>query len=249
MTAIISPLPNDLANGTVADASQVMANFNQIVSQVNSNVPANTYQGSTVVVQLFTSSGTYTPTAGMRYCLVELVGGGGAGGKAIGGPPPTASGGGGGAGGEGKDVFNAATIGAGQTITIGAGGSPSGGNTGGTGGTTSFGALLSATGGLGGRSNAIDNGGGDGGTGTGSGTAILKQGQAGESFYSVTGNLRGGQGGSSSYGGGATGLPTNNTQTPQGYGQGGVGGFQIGGIGTIIGYAGNPGMVRVTEYF
>ena len=32
-----------------------------------------------VVVQTFTSSGTYTPTAGMRWCNVSVLGGGGAG--------------------------------------------------------------------------------------------------------------------------------------------------------------------------
>lgn len=32
---------------------------------------------TTVVTQVFTSSGTYTPTTNMKYCIVELVGGGG----------------------------------------------------------------------------------------------------------------------------------------------------------------------------
>lgn len=35
--AIISALPYNLTNGTTADATQVMANFNQIVSNTNSN--------------------------------------------------------------------------------------------------------------------------------------------------------------------------------------------------------------------
>src|SRR5574338_310828 len=33
-----------------------------------------------VVVQTFTANGTYTPTTGMVYCIIECVGGGGGGG-------------------------------------------------------------------------------------------------------------------------------------------------------------------------
>lgn len=39
--SIINALPNNLQNGTTADASQVMANFNEIVNDVNSNAAAN----------------------------------------------------------------------------------------------------------------------------------------------------------------------------------------------------------------
>jgi hypothetical protein len=38
--AIINPLPNNIVDGTTADAVPVMANFNWIVSQVNANVAA-----------------------------------------------------------------------------------------------------------------------------------------------------------------------------------------------------------------
>lgn len=37
MPTIINPLPNTLTNGTTADANQVMANFDQIVEDVNAN--------------------------------------------------------------------------------------------------------------------------------------------------------------------------------------------------------------------
>jgi len=40
MTTIIGALPDNLTNGTTADASQVMANFNTIVSDVNTNAVA-----------------------------------------------------------------------------------------------------------------------------------------------------------------------------------------------------------------
>ena len=39
---IVGPLPNNIVNGTVEDATQVMGNFNWIVSQVNSNAAAGT---------------------------------------------------------------------------------------------------------------------------------------------------------------------------------------------------------------
>ena len=48
--SIISTLPFTLTNGSEADASQVMANFNQIVSQVNSNVGSSILKASSVNV-------------------------------------------------------------------------------------------------------------------------------------------------------------------------------------------------------
>ena len=129
------------------------------------------------VVKITTTS-TYTPSAGLVEAFVQIVGGGGAGG----GIPNTTSGvtgasaGTGGAGGYTQQTFPAATIGASQAVTIGAGGTPgsAGNNPGGNGGTTSFGALLSATGGIGGSGQgAVSAGqisvaaGGTGGLGSG----------------------------------------------------------------------------------
>ncbi|KWN79007.1 hypothetical protein WM24_28500 [Burkholderia ubonensis] len=48
MPNIIGNLPNNLANGTTADASQVMADLNFIVNQVNANALANTVQTLTL---------------------------------------------------------------------------------------------------------------------------------------------------------------------------------------------------------
>lgn len=122
---------------------------------------------TSIVVQTFTSSGTYTPTSGMSRCIVEVVGGGGGSGG-IASPGTTAirqfiSGSGGGAG-YARKLFTSATIGASQTVTIGAGGTAgaAGNNAGGAGGTTEFGAspsiLLQATGGAGGVGSAALNG-------------------------------------------------------------------------------------------
>lgn len=102
--------------------------------------------------QTFSSSGTYTPTAGMVFDVIEVVGGGGGGGGATAAVNDSAAGGGGGPGAYAKVFATAAQIGSSQTITIGAGGSggsTAGGN-GGNGGTTSVGSLVSCPGGAGG---------------------------------------------------------------------------------------------------
>ena len=95
-------------------------------------------------VQVFTSSGTYTPTAGVRYVDVEMVGGGGGGLTSAGtGAGQTYMGGGGGAGAYVKARLNASQIGASQAVTIGNGGSAST-----NGGASQIGTLLIANGGL-----------------------------------------------------------------------------------------------------
>lgn len=68
----------------------------------------------TVVRQTFAASGTHTPSSGLRYADVEIVGPGG-----------NASTGGGGAGGYCRKIIDATTIGAGQTVTLGTPGNPS----------------------------------------------------------------------------------------------------------------------------
>ena len=120
-----------------------------------------------VNMQVFTSNGTYTPTTGMKYCVVECVGaGGGGGGTTTTTGSNVSAGGGGGGGGYARKVFSAATIGASRIVTVGSGanGGLAGGNSGSVGGTTSFSTLLSATGGGGGAgsgsgSQATGNGG------------------------------------------------------------------------------------------
>lgn len=103
-------------------------------------------------LQVFTSDDTYTPTADMLFCLVISTGGGGGGGGADSDGSSDGGAAGGGAGGTCIELFTAAIIGAGQTVTIGAGGT-AGANTGGNGGNgedTTFGALHTAGGGPGG---------------------------------------------------------------------------------------------------
>ena len=99
------------------------------LTTANSSLAATNSSGTlamralSVVTQVFTGTGTYTPTTGMLYCQVICLGGGGAGGGAAStGATTTAEGGGGGSGEYAVGVFSASTIGASQSVTIGAGG-------------------------------------------------------------------------------------------------------------------------------
>lgn len=215
-----------------------------------------------VVTQVFTSSGTYTPTAGMAYCVVELVGGGGGGGgcdqTSVG---TVAVGGGGASGSYSRKTLSAATVGASQSITIGAAGTAGSSTTpwsGGNGGTTSFGAIFNATGG-----NA--GGGSAGGVATVSGTAGNQPGgstgadfscigQAGTNgFASVIATLTivlGGAGGSTFFGGGGQGVNTGSSginASSYGGGGGGAANQQNTGV-SRSGGAGFAGIAVVTEF-
>lgn len=101
--------------------------------------------------QVFSTAGTftYTPTAGTNRVIVEVQAAGGA----SGGAPATGAGvsslgGPGGAGAYAKSLFTSAF--AGVTITVGAGGTGVSGAAGNNGGSSSFGALVSCPGGIGG---------------------------------------------------------------------------------------------------
>jgi hypothetical protein len=111
--------------------------------------------GRLINIQTFSSSGTYTPTAGTKSVVVEVQGGGGGGGACYAtGAGQYSIGSPGAGGGYAKSRLTAGF--AGVTVTVGAGGT---GGTAGTdnatsGGTSSFGALLSATGGAAGSAAA-----------------------------------------------------------------------------------------------
>lgn len=169
-----------------------------------------------IALQLITATGTYTPTTGMRFCLVIATGpGAGSGGiDADAAASRAAAGGGGGAGGTAIGLFTAAQIGASQAVTIGAAGT-GGPNTGGPGGATSpttFGALLTANGGNpGGGAQATQPvfavAGGAGGSASG-GIMNIAGGNGGEAQgFAIDGTndvvwARSGQGGASFWGGG-----------------------------------------------
>lgn len=132
--------------------------------------------------------------AGLRRAYVTVIGGGGGGGKRDPG-----GGGGGGAGGAAIGMVDLSGI-ASITITVGEGGvgASSNGASGENGSTSSFGSLMSATGGGGGRGSSYVPGGG--GEGTGGALNFRRQDGQGAHGYLTGGdnlNYSGGTGGSS----------------------------------------------------
>jgi hypothetical protein len=203
------------------------------------------------------SSGTYTPSPGLLFAIIEGVGAGGGGGSV---PAYTGAedGGGGGGGGYAKVILSAAQIGAPQGVTIGTGGvGGSAGGDGGGGGGTSFGLFLAAQGGSGGHAATGAGGPGQGGAaGIGSAGQALLPGQDGSPGYfsgSTTSRASGGQGGSShlGFGGigpGAVGSGSSNSGNPgKSYGGGGQGGSTSNGA-AANGGNGAPGVLFITEF-
>lgn len=229
-------------------------------------IPTNSF--NTLNIQTFTSSGTYTPTANMQYCLIEVVGGGGGAGYANDSSAGQATAGAaGGAGGYARGFYSAATIGASQSVTIGAAGV--GGTTNSTsgtnGGTTSVGSLLSASGGTGGTYCSTNGNpnyciGGTGGTGTGGNfQSTGGGGGAGWGLFITGGNYvcDSGPGGISYFGGGAraNGAHSSGSTAEAGvgvnattYGGGGSGGYCQGAATGGNGGNGSAGVVIITEF-
>ena len=203
-------------------------------------------------VQVFTSSGTYTPSGpGVTLAIVECIGGGGAGGSANAtGAGNLASGSGGGSGGYSRKIISAPTS---QPITIGAGGLGASG-VGNNGGDTSFGSVCVAHGGLGGPPATYGTSWGPGGAGGASGVGdIVVAGNAGNGGSYGVGGVEPASGGCSYLGGAATGpVPSINNYVvgvaASGYGSGGSGAFAWTGTGTAVGGNGSPGICIVTEY-
>ena len=238
-----------LSGGVVSVATSLSLNGSPVINKLN--------------VQVFTTSGTYTPTHGMVYCIQESVGGGGGG---AGLPSSTnGSASAGGSGGYSCSLLTAAQIGSSQTVTIGAAGtagSSSGGN-GGAGGTTSLGSLVSCTGGGGGNyssGSATGAYGGTGGTCT-VGGVVLKSitGQAGANCESGTSPYLciNGPGGSNPLGFGAPSTLIFGSSggsvaanSPTGFGSGGGAPAVINGGSSAnqAGTTGMPGYIVITEF-
>lgn len=218
----------------------------------------------TPAIQVFSTaaSGTYTPTPGMRYCIVECVGGGGGGGGAVAGANDFIVGGGGGSGAYSRKVLTAAQIGASQPYTVGAGGAP-GGLSAGAGGDTFLGALFASAlcaakgggGGYGGQSGVQQPIAGVGGSLTGAIGDIRAAGTHGDSGYYDLGGVqvysKAGGGGSSYFGGGGSPPFSISVAGSLGsnYGGGGGGGASNNADGGFFGGAGSPGVIIITENF
>lgn len=217
-------------------------------------------------------SGTYTPTAGTAYIIVEMTGGGGgSGGTATPGSAGNASmSGAGGPGGYLKFMMNAAQIGASLAYTVGGGGAGgTAGNNGTAGTATTLGSWSAGGGGAGQVGAAYTTSGIRGGAtagtnSTSTGTVIFNvRCIAAQSTFFISGSnwvFIGSQGGSNplSF---AYNLdnpyfliaPTANSGNANGYnpypGFGG-GGYSVAGYGatTSAGAAGTRGAIYITEY-
>lgn len=212
--------------------------------------------GRLINVKTFTSSGTYTPTAGMKFCIVKGIGGGGAGG----GAPATASGNvglgaGGNAGAYGEGQFTAAQIGVSQTVTVGSGGTGTP-TSGGSGGSSSLGSLITFGGGSGSPSSGNTapplNAGNGNPTAVCTGANIIS-GTGGASIIGqITSSSVGysGPGANSAFGtGGVATNVTGNGASAGGYGAGGGGACAFSSNATArTGGNGSPGFVTIFEY-
>lgn len=204
-------------------------------------------------IQIFASSGTYTPTAGTKAVRVRLVGGGGAGGGSQAtNASQIAFGTGGGYGGYGEGYFTAGF--AGVAVTVGAAGARNLGTNGGGGGASSFGALISVNGGGGGGSygptSAPLTAGLGNGAGVGSGGYLQLPGQTGGYGFMTAGNFGySGRGASGIWGaGGGEQNGSGDGVAGSGYGAGGSGGMSP--ISSTVRYGGNgtSGLVIVEEF-
>lgn len=248
-----------VGDGTNPVTSITNGTTGQVLTAVTGGNPIWTSPGAnfSVVTQVFTSNGTYTPTTNMKYCIIEVVGGGGgSGGRATTPAGEGSAAGGGGAGGYARGTFSAATIGVSKAVTVGAAGAAgtAGANNGGTGGTTSVDVLLTATGGTGGTgatsvatASYASFSGGSGGSGTGG--DFQATGGAGGSAMNIAFQLNiGGFGGNSFFGGGGLGSDGSDGVAGTSYGGGGSGPAKGENTTQQAGKAGGAGIVIVTEY-
>lgn len=243
-----------LTGGTITTSGTI--GLSTPVSIANGGTNSTTGAFLKVVQQVFTSSGTYTPSAGMLYCLIEMVAGGGGGGGGAGAAATSSGAGGGGGGGEySRSWKTAAQIGASQTVTVGAGGAggTAGTNNGTDGTDSSVGTLVTAVFGSAGGGSVARTGaefGGNGGIGGTGGTGDFRiAGGVGEIGFVIAGSAGvaiAGKGGGTFFGlGGGPGTSAVGAAGSL-YGAGGDGAYAGGA--NAAGKNGANGVVVITEY-
>lgn len=256
---LFSPVPYNLPN---TGQKQALAGGGYLGTPSSTN-KFITETGSTPIKTTFTSSGTWTKPAGLKYIDVEIWGGGGGGSGGDDNGNDNGNGGGGGA--YNYKRFLASELSTTETVTVGAGGAggagsgPGGSGTNGSvGGTTSFGTLLYAYGGGGGAlyfSSVVAGAGGGGQLSAGSDSAggAPRTNTAGSPGYPMVGNggyqIDNGAGGNINlsqkngiWGGGAGGDPSiflNGGNSTYG---GGGGGSAVDGAAGVSVFGGNGGV-------
>ena len=206
--------------------------------------------GRLLNVQIFSTSGTYTPSPGTAFVVAEGVGAGGGGsGAATNSAGNVSLGSPGSAGSWGKGYYTIAQIGASQAVTIGAGGGP-----GVNGGATSLGSLLTLPGGVGGSplNNVAPptfNGAGSiAGAPTGANIAS-NRGIAPQYSLAISASAAiGGAGGSSPFGTSGANIANANGAAGTGNGSGGSGTATLGAAASVTGGSGAPGLLIIMEY-
>ncbi|MBB6320600.1 hypothetical protein [Paraburkholderia tropica] len=215
--------------------------------------------GRLLNIQVLSSSGTYTPTAGTNSVIVEAIGGGGGSGGVA--APGTGSGGISKAGQSGAYAKVRFTTGfSGAAVTVGAAGSAgaAGANAGGTGGTTSFGSLISCPGGSGSPAGSTNSGyvflpsvfGAAAATITGGTTlASLAPAVGSVNVAAASGGVGvAGSGANTPLGIGGIGATQGPGNAGNGYGVGAGGSYAGTGTAAQAGAAGTPGVVIIYEY-
>lgn len=262
LTATLANIPNSsLINSsiTLVAGSGISISTSPVSlggsTTISATTPINAF--NQVVIQEFTANGSYVPTPGMKYCIIECVGAG-AGGGGVGAVVDTLSaGGGGGAGGYAQVVADSATIGVSKPVVVGVGGvgGDNTGTNGDFGGPTSVGAICVATGGNGAQGNQIFPPGGSGGAGM-TGTVLMTGAYGGFGFGVYVTNYHfqiGGYGAEGPFGGSpgeVTALMNITVPGRNGVGPG-SGGSGAAACGTAAGSAGGngaDGFVRITEF-
>ena len=249
--AVVTDSGNALASSATTDTQigYLSTTTSNVQTQLDGKITSST-------ITVFTSSGTWTKaTLNPKFVRVTVIGGGGGGGGAAStSGSQFAAGGGGGGGGCSIKTIMAVTLGATETVTVGAAGAASsaGNNPGGDGGTSSFGAHAVATGGTGGL--------GMGATTGGSRVAAVSGGQGSSGDLNFGGGAGGsgvvesqalglGFGGSSYLAGSVRQLGNATASAGNGYGGGGAGADNGNSQSSRAGGAGAAGVVIVEEFY
>lgn len=244
------------SDGLIYVAVQTNTNQNP-VTDVTYTYWAKALTGGLLNIQRFDVAGlyVYTPTPGTKSVFVEVqAAGGGGGGAGTTASGFASAGAGGGAG--GYSCSRLLTGFSGVTVTVGASGA--GGLTtptvGGNGGNSSFGSILSATGGSGGGFQPSTNTftlqivGAPGGSGAGGNVYNSKGGVGGNAVLTGAGNSCAGAGGDSKFSQGSNTAISTSAGTDGVLGSGGGGGVAQNITSGSLGGTGGEGFVLVWEF-